>query len=291
YAYIDGTCQGWLPRGDVLVDIARGFEYEPLRQTVQVEPGQRDLTLRLRRNVDLASTGWYSGDSHVHFLSTAGAQLEQLGEDLRVVNLLQAQWGALFTNTEDFRGKPAVIDGGGYFTYVGQENRQHVLGHLVMWGMKRPVMPWSSDGPDEADLGGALDTTLSDWADRVHAEGGTVVVAHFPNPNGEPAVLITTGRADAVETLAASPVGLYRTYAQLDADEELTYEGWCRAVRRGRTFVSGGPLLSFTVDGKMAGDTIELSGPGTVTAEASVTSVFPLRSLELVCNGEVIAQA
>src|SRR5215470_14540421 len=106
YAYIDGTCQGWLPRGDVLVDIARGFEYAPLRQTVRIEPGQRDLTLRLRRKVDLASTGWYSGDSHVHFLSTAGAQLEQLGEDLRVVNLLQAQWGALFTNTEDFRGKP-----------------------------------------------------------------------------------------------------------------------------------------------------------------------------------------
>ncbi len=24
YAYIDGTCQGWLPRGDVVVDVARG---------------------------------------------------------------------------------------------------------------------------------------------------------------------------------------------------------------------------------------------------------------------------
>ena len=32
YAYIDGTCQGWLPRGEVIVDVARGFEYEPLRQ-------------------------------------------------------------------------------------------------------------------------------------------------------------------------------------------------------------------------------------------------------------------
>src|SRR5580704_18098046 len=48
YAYIDGTCQGWLPRGDVVVDVARGFEYEPLRQTVRIEPGQRDLTLRIR---------------------------------------------------------------------------------------------------------------------------------------------------------------------------------------------------------------------------------------------------
>jgi hypothetical protein len=65
-------------------------------------------------------------------------------------------------------------------------------------------MPWSSDGPDEAELGGALDATLSDWADRAHAQGGTVVAAHFPNPNGEPAVLVATGRADAVEMLGGA---------------------------------------------------------------------------------------
>src|SRR5438477_1066299 len=89
YAYIDGTCQGWLPRGEVVVDVARGFEYEPLRQTVRIDAGQRALTLGLRRVADLAGRGWFSGDSHVHFLSTSGAHLEQMGEDLRVVNLLQ----------------------------------------------------------------------------------------------------------------------------------------------------------------------------------------------------------
>ena len=76
-----------------------------------------------------------------------------------------------------------------------------MLGHMVLWGLKEPVMPWCSDGPDEAELGGALDTTMSDWADRTHAQGGTVVAAHFPNSNGEPAVLVATGRADAVEML------------------------------------------------------------------------------------------
>ena len=65
-------------------------------------------------------------------------------------------------------------------TYVGQENRQHALGHMLLWNLKEPVMPWCSDGPDEAELGGALDATLSDWADRTHAQGGTVVAAHFP---------------------------------------------------------------------------------------------------------------
>jgi hypothetical protein len=214
YAYIDGTCQGWLPRGDVVVDVARGFEYEPLRQTVQIEPGQRDLTLRIGRVADMASEGWWSGDSHVHFLSTPG---------------------------------------------------------------------------------------------------------HFPNPNGEPAVLVATGRADAVEMLAHSddamleyyrylnsgyrlplvggtdkmssdvPVGLYRTYARLD--EEFSYEAWCRAVRSGRTFFSGGPLVTLSVDGCEPGGTVELSGPGTVSIHAAVRSIFPLRSVEVVRNGEVVARA
>ena len=49
YAYIDGTCQGWLPRGEVIVDVARGFEYEPLRQRVTIEPGQQRAELRLKR--------------------------------------------------------------------------------------------------------------------------------------------------------------------------------------------------------------------------------------------------
>ncbi len=52
YAYIDGRCQGWLPRGEVIVDVARGFEYEPLRAKVRIEPGQRELTLRLKRWTD-----------------------------------------------------------------------------------------------------------------------------------------------------------------------------------------------------------------------------------------------
>ena len=39
--YIDGTCQGWLPRGEVIVEVARGFETEPLRQRVTIEPASR----------------------------------------------------------------------------------------------------------------------------------------------------------------------------------------------------------------------------------------------------------
>ena len=319
YAYIDGKCQGWLPRGEVIVDVARGFEYEPIRRKVSIAPGQRDLTLRLKRWTNMRERRWFSGDSHVHFLATQGAHREADGEDLQVVNLLQSQWGTLFTNGEDFTGRAHLGGEEGSIVYCSQENRQHFLGHLILWGLKEPVMPWCTDGLGEAEIGGTLEEAMAYWADACHKQGGTVVIPHLPNPNGEPAALIATGRADAVEMLRHDtfnhleyyrylncgyrlplvggtdkmssdvPVGLYRTYAYIPEDEEFDYENWCRAVRAGRTFLSGGPILDFTVNGSPVGDTISLSGTGTVEVEAAAESIFPIHTLEIVQQGRVVA--
>jgi hypothetical protein len=313
YAYIDGKCQGWLPRGEVIVDVARGYEYEPLRAKVEIKPGQRELTLRLKRHSDLNAERYFSGDTHVHFLSTQGAITEAAAEDLDVVNLLLSQWGHLYTNTEEFIGRPVASGDGETIVYATQENRQHLLGHLTLLGLKEPVMPWCSDGPSEAELGGNLETTLSHWADACHAQGGTVVIPHLPNPNGEPAALIATGRADAVEMLVHNPffhieyyrylnggyrlplaggtdkmdsgvpVGLYRTFAHIPAEEEFSYDSWCKALRTGNTFLSGGPLLRFSVNGQPIGSTLKLGGNGgTVEVEAVATSIFPIHTLEIV---------
>ena len=72
----------------MIADVARGYEYEPLRERVTIAPGQRALELRLRRWTRMNEQGWFSGDSHVHFLSAQGSILEQQCEDLNVVNLL-----------------------------------------------------------------------------------------------------------------------------------------------------------------------------------------------------------
>lgn len=320
YAYIDGKCQGWLPRGEVLVDVARGFEYEPLRTHIELEPGQRELTLRLKRRMNLNAERWFSGDTHVHFLSTPGAHLEAQGEDLNVVNLLQSQWGHLFTNVEDFIGRPVSSPDGQTIVYANQENRQHMLGHLTLLGLNRSVMPFCSGGPDEAELGGTLETTLSYWADDCHAQGGTVIIPHLPIPNGEPAALIATGRADAIEMLAHVPyfhleyyrylnggyrlplvggtdkmtadvpVGLYRTYVHIPSDEEFNYENWCKHLRLGHTFLSGGPILRFMVEGMQLGDTLHLPGNGgTVEVQAEAYSILPIHTLQIVQEGQVVA--
>jgi hypothetical protein len=182
-------------------------------------------------------------------------------------------------------------------------------------------MPWCSGGPGEAEPAGTLETTLSRWADSCHEQGGTVVLPHMPNPNCEPAALIATGRADAVEWLVQDdythreyyrylntgyrlplvggtdkmtsdvPVGIYRTYVHIPEDEPFTYDSWCRGLRSGNTFLSGGPLLRLHVEGHPIGSTIELPGNGgTLEVEAVAESVVPFGSLELVVNGEVVAR-
>ena len=182
YAYIDGKCQGWLPRGDVIVDVARGYEYEPLRARVNIQPGQRELRLRIKRWINMNERRWFSGDSHVHFLSTQGSHTEARGEDLNVVNLLQSQWGSLFTSTEEFTGSPSVSRESNSIVYVSQENRQHFMGHIILWGLKEPVMPWCSDGLSEAEMGGNDGDDAQPLGGRVSRSGRDGGASPLPQP-------------------------------------------------------------------------------------------------------------
>lgn len=324
YAYVDGACEGWLPRGEVRIRAARGFDYQPLDAVVPVGESTRELTLRVKRLFDPAKDGWYSGDTHVHFVSSFGALREAAAEGVSVVHVLQTQLGSLFTNIEDFLGRPVTSDDGKTILFTSQENRQHFLGHLSLLGLKQPVMPWSTDGPQEAEMGAGLEATLSDWAERCNAQGGTVIIPHFPLPNGEHATLIATGRADAIESLAEwqdglaflhyyrylnagfrlpiaggtdkmsndVPIGLSRTYVRLHPDDDFSYDSWCSALRAGRSYMTSGPLLSLSVDGSGIGDTVQLpTGGGTVAVQATATSIFPMFRLELVYSGRVIASS
>jgi len=318
YAYVNGECEGWLPVGPLVLEAARGFEYQPVQDVVDIVQGQRELLVRLHRVSDIRSQGYYSGDTHVHFISTQGAELEARCEDVNVVNLLLSQWGHLYTSTEEFTGRPHLSADGNTAVFACQENRTNMLGHMNLLGLRRPIMPWCTGGAEEADLGGGLETTLSHWADECRAQGGTVILAHFPVPNGEAAALIATGRVDAVEMIdyddynvqeyyrylncgyrlplvggtdkmtSEVPIGLIRTYAR--CPEGFDYWAWCEGVKRGDSFVSSGPLLTFEADGAGPGSELHQRGTGPVHLRASVRSIFPVDRLEIIANGAVVAQ-
>jgi hypothetical protein len=55
-----------LPEGRYGLTVERGKEYHPERREVIVGTEPVRLTVRLRRWIDMAGRGWYSGDTHVH---------------------------------------------------------------------------------------------------------------------------------------------------------------------------------------------------------------------------------
>ena len=86
-------------------------------------------------------------------------------------------------------------------------------------------------------------------------------------------------------------LGDLRTYARLVPGEEFTYKNWIEAVRAGRTFVTNGPLLTFTVNDLDPGAVIDLpaDAPRKVRIRAEARSIVPFERLELVVNGDAVA--
>src|SRR6185369_1638129 len=101
--------------------------------------------------------------------------------------------------------------------------------------------------------------------------------------------LTATAGTDKMTTFVT--VGANRVYARLDG--EFTYENWIGALKAGRTFITNSPMLSFTVNGREAGATLRLDSKRdkVLQIHARAESQLPYHSLEIVVNGQVVAQA
>jgi len=330
--YIPGETLVCLPLGDVFLEVSKGFEIRPVRKRVTVTGETEQIDVVLEKILPWRERGWVTADTHVHFLSPATARLEGAAEGVNVVNLLASQWGELMTNVGDFDGSTVYgsREAGGdgeWLVRVGTENRQHVLGHISLLGYNGGIIaPMCSGGPDEAAIGDPVAVLLLEWAEQCRAQGGLVVLPHFPNPRCENAAGLITGVIDALEMTswgnlyggidpyslsdyyrylncgyfvacvggtdkmsASTAVGTVRTYARIASGQPFTYENWKAAVRAGNTFVTYGPLLEFTVNGRPPGSRLELKSSGgtlDVTWEAASVTV-PMSRVELVVNGEI----
>ncbi|MCX6359892.1 MAG: CehA/McbA family metallohydrolase [Armatimonadetes bacterium] len=330
--YITGETAADLPLGPVYLEASKGFEIAPVRKVIRVTGATKIVEVEIERALDWRARGWVTADTHVHFLSPTSAHLEGSAEGVNVVNLLASQWGELMTNAGDFDGRTTYGSretghDGEWLVRVGTENRQHVMGHISLLGYNGSVIaPMTVGGPDESALGDPVDVLLTEWARQCLAQGGLVVVPHFPNPRAENAAAIVQGQVDGLEMTswgnlysgidpyslsdwyrylncgifvacvagtdkmsANTPVGAIRTYAKVPAGRPFDYEAWKDAVRSGNTFATYGPLVEFSVEGKPAGSRIKLGrGGGTLQVEWQAASVTtPMTRVELVVNGEV----
>jgi hypothetical protein len=216
---------------------------------------------------------------------------------------------------------------GEYLVRVGTENRQHVMGHISLVGYEgNIILPLTTGGADESAIGDPVEMLLTEWAMQCKKQNGLVILPHFPNPRLENAATIISGGVDGVEMTswgnlyggidpysltdwyrylncgyfvaavggtdkmsAGTAVGAIRTYAKIADNKEFTYDEWKESVRHGHTFVTYGPLVEFSVEGKPAGSQIEMTSTGgSLTISWEVASVtVPMTRVDLIVNGEV----
>lgn len=83
------------------------------------------------------------------------------------------------------------------------------------------------------------------------------------------------------------PLGFGRVYVKLDGPFQ--YESWINGLRDGRSFVTTGPMLAVQFNGKNPGARFAVSDSdqGSVRVNGDASSLHPLKSIEIIVNGEI----
>ncbi len=321
YWIVPGPFSMALPAGEWEIHVLKGVEYERLRHVTRVESGLTTrLVLRLKRPVDMPSRGWYSGDDHVHSRLMSDADAQKLiayarATDIHICNVLEMgdsmrTWYLQRGFGPEFRAREEQ-----HWLIPGQEDPRSALGHAIGLNLREKVR----------DLDRYY---LNDWiAAEIHRQGGLYGHTHVGSgvkelaTERQMALYTPFGIVDfnsimqaylgtdlfyqflnmgfrmtataGSDTPYGGTVGDVRTYAYVGQGKRFTPDAWFEAVRRGRTFVTNGPMLDFRVENALPGDAIvvEKSRPLLVRVRAwgIPGQTAPVR-LQLIRFGRVIQE-
>ena len=200
YWYVDGEFSITTGEDSLIIDIRHGLETYPISETIYL-PDSDDISkeFKLKRWTNLSGKGYYSGDTHVHFLETKSAHLQMQAEDLQVVNLLTSD----FTNDVDkFTGQLDQISTQSHLIYVGQEIRDWQMGHISILQLKELIQPVEFCGGRLISMYDNPNMLLSPRLEEIKKQQAVSVWAHFTNlPGMESVVAIPLGLIDAIELM------------------------------------------------------------------------------------------
>lgn len=169
-----------LPPGEYTFRIERGKEYLPDIQRVKVGKESLQRTFRLRRWINMAERGWYSGDTHVH-RSLEELPNVMLAEDLNVALPLTYWVTQSGTAATDTNGHSASKSNGlmhvdrnhviyplnTEYEIASVDHRRHLLGAVLALNHREPldvaVPPVGELAAAVHRQGGLLDLDKHSW--------------------------------------------------------------------------------------------------------------------------------
>lgn len=252
-------------------------------------------------------------------------RLQCEGEDLAVANFMVANSdGDGVFDREFFLGRPDPRSTDRTILYWNEEFRSTIWGHMTLLNLKSLVTPIFTgfkntshphDVPMNADIADHVHDQdgFVNYTHPAHSEqdpyAGPYTAKEIP-------IDVALGKIDSMDVMSNHSANLALWYRLLNCGfqlpasagtdcflnripstlpgavrvyvgcgEEQSYSSWIDNHRRGRTFVTHGPMLRLAVSGEEPGATIRLAEPGVVRIQAEAVAQHPIRSLELVING------
>ncbi len=339
-----------LAPGRYTVTAVRGKEYVPGHVSLTLRSTPVEIEIRLKRWIDMASRGWYSGDTHVHRPVDDLPNI-MLAEDLNVAfpltywvsaseDIPAGRQQADATRAALLRADPThvVWPVNTEYEITSVAGRPHVLGAFFLLNHRQPLpfaVPPVGPAVDQARREGALvDLDKHNWpwsmmlvpvadvdlfeltnnhvwrtsflfsrwyteyapqfmqiqrgADGGFTERGWIdfgLQTYYALLNCGFRLQPTAGTASGVHPV---PLGFGRVYVFLE--NGFDYDDWIDGLRRGRSFVTTGPMLTVTCNGQRPGASVELEqhGAATVHVRGTARSLDPLQRVEFIVNGSVL---
>ncbi len=322
--YSDGISNILLPKGIYTLSIFKGPEYTIFQDTIIFNGESKSYSAELSRWINMPDKGWYSSDDHLHIprpvkeLNPYISKMMQ-AEDIHVANLLQMGKLANFSIAKQHtHGPEGIYQIGNYILAAGQENpRSHFLGHTITLGAKKEI-----NNPEKYLIYRYV------WEEAVR-QGGINGYAHANQQEGNYiglsahdglAIILPHNLTHFIEVLqfnegnydlwydvlnlgfkvaptagtdypcaGSNLPGRERFYTKLGTG--LNYDGWIDGVRKGRTFVTNGPMIEFNVGNKDIGgeislkeaDSLQIAGKVLVNPDTDFIDI-----VEIIHNGNVI---
>lgn len=327
FAYIDGKFEVSLPTESLRFEVIKGYAYLFFDSTIHISEETDFITIRLQKWFEFGKEKWYSGDIHVHYIDPLAALLEMKAEDLNVCNILTSD---PTSDQDRFLGAPSPVSNATHLIYVNQEYREDELGHMNLLNLKKLIEPVKTmrkfqyplniQACDETHAQGGhvswahfaawpgLEAPLAIVMKKVDAVELLSTIDPFCEPifvsNVVPDLRMNSGlrlwyrllncglkipaTAGTDRMTNRVTVGANRVYALIKG--KFTYQAWIDALNRGSTFVTNSPFLICHADNKNSGEEINISGNRPITIIAEMWTQLPVDRLEIVINGEVVAE-
>lgn len=241
---------------------------------------------------------------------------------------LKGEWQthAIYAN-EYPMGKVEHFSTPDHIITYGQEYRSNPYGHLAFLGLKYLIQPISSGALGE--LGGPDYPSNATILDEAVDQGAVTIGAHFgnfiseglqiktpwPSTGFEMPANVATGKIQLAEVYGAGgqlqiwydllncgfkiPATAGPDWAIKDTprvyvhlgEEEFNQENWLSGLKKGRSFITTGPMLFFKVNKQLAGSEISLQqGSKPLRIEANALAPDQKLEVELIFNGKVVGR-